>query len=138
MAKSKLSTRKSSRESGIASEFLVLSNLFRLGVDAFISLGNTKAIDIVIKAKNGSSISVDVKSVRDYSSIPINNVNPTNGHFVVVVIYKGKFSDPTVLPDFYIIPSVDVPGLGRAFGKEQRLFKTTIEKYKDKWDQLRV
>ena len=66
--------RKSGYDTGTASEFLVLSNLYRLGVNAFISLGNKKSIDLIIKAKNGSSISVDVKSVQGYSSIVVNNV----------------------------------------------------------------
>ena len=133
-----MAVRKSSHESGIASEFLVLSSLLRLGVDAFISLGNTKSIDIVIKGRNGSAISVDVKSVRGYSSVPINNVRPAANHFLVIVIYKGNFADPTVLPDFYVIPSLEVPRLQKTFGKEHRLFKKIIEKYKDCWDPLKI
>ena len=42
-AKEKVSVRKSGYDTGMASEFLVLSNLYRLGVNAFISLGNKKS-----------------------------------------------------------------------------------------------
>lgn len=128
--------RKSSYDTGSASEFLVLSILFRLGVNAFISLGNKKAIDIIVKAKNGFSITVDVKSVRDYSSVPINNVKVETNHFIVVVIYKKKFSDPTISPDFYIIPSADIPSLRSTFSKELRLMKGKLNIYKNNWKPL--
>src|SRR5690242_11460844 len=123
MAEEITSIPKSSYDTGAASEFLVLSTLYRLGVNAFISLGNKKFIDIVIKATNGYTLSVDVKSVRDYSSIPINNVRIEKNHFIVVVIYNKKFSDPTILPDFYIIPSKDIPELRSIFKTEYRLMK---------------
>ncbi|MEO7446562.1 MAG: hypothetical protein ABIT96_06985 [Ferruginibacter sp.] len=73
-AKEKVRVRKSGYDTGTASEFLVLGNLYRLGVNAFISLGNKKSIDLIIKAKNGSSVSVDVKLVQGYSSIVVNNL----------------------------------------------------------------
>ena len=138
MSEEIISIRKSSYDTGAASEFLVLSTLYRLGVNAFISLGNKKSIDIVIKATNGYSLSVDVKSVRDYSSIPINNVRIEKNHFIVVVIYKKKFSDPTILPDFYIIPSKDIPELRSIFKKEHRLMKGKLSPYKDNWKLLQV
>jgi len=130
--------RKSSFDSGIASEFLVLSNLFRLGANAFISLGNKKSIDIMIKARNGSAISVDVKSVRDYSSININNVVSKANHFIVAVIYKRKFEQPEYLPAFYIIPSSELKSITQSFGKQDRLMKGKLVKYKDNWQQLLV
>lgn len=138
MAKVKVSVRKSGYDTGTASEFLVLSNLYRMGVNAFISLGNKKSIDIIIKAKNGSSVSVDVKSVQGYSSIVVNNVKAAANHFIVVVVYKNKFDDPTVLPDFYIIPSQKVAGLSEDYNGQLRLLKGKIVNYQDKWKPLQV
>lgn len=131
-------SRKSGYDTGTASEFLVLSNLYRLGVNAFISLGNKKSIDIIIKAKNGKSVSVDVKSVQGYSSIVVNNVKAAVNHFIVVVVYKNKFEDPTVLPDFYIIPSNKVLGLSENYNGQLRLLKGKIIDYQDKWHFLKV
>lgn len=128
--------RKSGYDTGAASEFLVLSSLYRLGVNAFISLGNKKSIDIIIKAKNGLSLSVDVKSVQGYSSIVINNVKSAKNHFVVVVIYKNKFTIPSVLPDFYIIPSERIHELAKSYKKEIRLLKGDILDYQDNWSAL--
>lgn len=138
MKENEIKIRKSGYDTGTASEFLVLSILYRLGVDAFISLGNKKSIDIVIKAKNGSSLSVDVKSVQGYSSIVVNNVRESDNHFIVVVVYKNKFADPTVLPDFYIIPSVMVAGLSENYNGQFRLLKGKIVAYQNKWDALYV
>lgn len=133
-----LTTRKSSHDTGTASELLVMSSLLRQGIDAFITMGNKKSIDIVIKAKSGIAISVDVKAVRDYSSIVVNNVESATNHFIIVVIYKGKFEDPSQLPDFYIIPSAAIAGLTNKFGNEKRLMKGAITQYKDDWKPLLV
>lgn len=130
--------RKSGYDTGTASEFLVLSNLYRLGVNAFISLGNKKSIDLIIKAKNGSSISVDVKSVQGYSSIVVNNVKAAVNHFIVVVVYKNKFADPTILPDFYIIPSEKIGGLSENYNGQLRLLKGKIVTYQNKWECLQM
>jgi hypothetical protein len=130
--------RKSGYDTGAASEFLVLSSLFRLGVNAFISLGNKKSIDIIIKAKNGLSLSVDVKSVQAYSSIVVNNVKAATNHFIVVVIYKNKFTVPSVLPDLYIIQSEKIAGLAKSYKKEIRLLKGDIVDYKDNWSALTI
>lgn len=140
MAKPKenIVVRKSGYDTGTASEFLVLSNLYRMGINAFISLGNKKSIDIIIKAKSGSSVSVDVKSVQGYSSIVVNNVKSATNHFIVVVVYKNKFADPTVLPDFYIIPSDKVANLSEDYNGQRRLLKSKIVDYQDKWEPLKT
>lgn len=137
-AQEEVRVRKSGYDTGTASEFLVLSNLYRLGVNAFISLGNKKSIDLIIKAKNGSSVSVDVKSVQGYSSIVVNNVKAAANHFIVVVVYKNKFSYTTVLPDFYIIPSDKVAGLSDNYNGQLRLLKGKIVDFQDKWKALQV
>jgi hypothetical protein len=128
--------RKSSFDSGAASEHLVLSCLYRLGINAFISFGNKKSIDIIIKADNGQSLTIDVKSVRDYSSIVVNNVVELPNHFIVAVIYKKRFENTAVMPGFYIIPSKAVSGIVKSFGKELRIMKKDIEGFKDQWHFL--
>ena len=63
--------KKDGHWTGIASEHLVLSMLYRLGAKAYLTLGNEKSIDIRITKDDGSWISVDVKSVRKWDSIPV-------------------------------------------------------------------
>ncbi len=45
----------------LAAEFHVLSVLHRLGVDATLTLGNKKSVDIAVIKGAGRSITVDVK-----------------------------------------------------------------------------
>ena len=97
--------KSSGYQTGIASEHLVLSMLYRLGAKAYLTLGNEKSIDIRITKDDGSWISVDVKSVRKGNAIPVGNAVDKDNHYYVFVIYNNKFSDLSVHPDFYIVPS---------------------------------
>ena len=97
--------KKDGHWTGIASEHLVLSMLYRLGAKAYLTLGNEKSIDIRITKDDGSWISVDVKSVRKWDSIPVGNAVGKDNHYYVFVIYNNKFSDLSVFPEFYIVPS---------------------------------
>lgn len=130
--------RQSTQESGTGSEFLVLSNLFRIGIDAFLSFGNTKQIDIIIKAKNGLALTIDVKAVRDYSSVPVNNVVGKENHYIVVVVYKKKFNDLLTIPDYYIVPSLDVATIQNSYKLEKRLLTGKIAEYRNRWDYLSI
>ena len=47
----------------LASEFYVLSVLHRLGAEANLTLGNKKAVDIVIVHAAGDAVTVDVKGL---------------------------------------------------------------------------
>ena len=100
---------------GIASEYLILSMLYRLGIEAYMSLGNKKAVDIRVVKRTGEILSIDVKSVQGYSSLVVNNVVPKADHIVIFVIYKNHFQDLTTNPDIYVVPSVDVGRLKSTF-----------------------
>lgn len=136
-----MGTRKNSYNTGIASEYLVLSMLYRLGVDAYLTLGNRKSIDIGVIREDGTRISIDVKSVRGYSSIPVDNVKELPNHFIVFVVYNNKFDDETLpLPDFYIVPSGEVIKRRIEFTPYFRIFPKhkkslhNIEEFKDRWE----
>ncbi len=49
-------------KTGLAGEFWFFSQLQRLGYQAFITLGNTKAVDIAIKLNTGKILTFEVKS----------------------------------------------------------------------------
>ncbi len=127
-------TRTNSFNTGIASEYLILSKLYRLELEAYISQGNKKSIDIRVITDNGRSLSIDVKSVRGYSSLVVNNVIEAENHFIIFVIYKNKFSEVDVPPDIYIVPSVQIKEIKSSFGKEDRVMKGKLLNYKDKWE----
>ena len=100
-------------------------------------MGNEKSIDIRITKDDGSWISVDVKSVRKGNAIPVGNAVDKDNHYYVFVIYNNKFSDLSVHPDFYIVPSHIVVERRKEFnGGPIDIFKKDIIEYQNKWEIL--
>lgn len=129
--------RANSYNTGVAAEYFVLSQLYRLGYEAYISQGNKKAIDIRVILSDDLSISIDVKAVRGYSSLVVNNVEPKKNHFIVFVIYNNKFDDVNILPDVYIVPSKIVAEITDQWKEEKRVMKRKLISFKNKWELLK-
>lgn len=53
----------SNYNTNLASEFHVLSMLHRLGLDAVLTLGNKKMVDVVVTNDEGDVITLNVKSI---------------------------------------------------------------------------
>ena len=139
-----METKNKGFDTGIASEYLVLSMLYRLGVDAYMTLGNKKSVDIWIKNDDDFAIEIDVKSVREYDFISVGNVEAKDNRYIVFVIYNKKFDfkDVPTLPEFYIVPSeygvenrtkYDLKSGGERFN----IFKKDIKDYINRWDLLK-
>ena len=78
----------------LAAEFHVLSMLHRLGIDASLSLGNKKAVDVVVVRDSGDVVTVDVKGLAGMTSWPVDNVKVSKpNHFLVFVCFLGKIGD---------------------------------------------
>ena len=91
----------------LAAEFYVLSMLHRLGADASLTLGNKKAVDIVVAYKAGRTATVDVKGLvgrYDWSADNI-RLRAEGRHFFVLVSFEGKMEDPSLCPSAWIIPA---------------------------------
>ena len=138
-----METKNKGFDTGIASEYLVLSMLYRLGIDAYMTLGNKKSVDIWIKNDDDFAIEIDVKSVREYDSIPVGNVEAKDNRYIVFVIYNKKFDfkDVPTLPEFYIVPSKYVVENRTKYdlksgGERFNIFKKDIEGYKNHWELL--
>ena len=121
----------------MAAEFFVLSQLFRMGLEAYLSQGNKKSIDIRVVHAVNKSISIDVKAVRGYSSLVVNNVRPTPKHFIVFVIYNDKFEEVSTTPEVFIVPSQEVGAITKKYKLERRVMKGDLVKYKDEWCLLK-
>jgi hypothetical protein len=128
--------RANSFNTGIASEYLILSKLYRLELEAYVSQGNKKSVDIRVIRGNGTPISIDVKSVRGYSSLVVNNVEPNIDHFLVFVIYNNKFDDLSIEPDIFVVPSVELPSITETYGQEKRVMKGSLDNYKNAWHYI--
>lgn len=129
--------RANTFNTGMAAEFFVLSQLFRMGLEAYLSQGSKKAIDIRVVHGPDNAISIDVKAVRSYSSLVVNNVVAGSNHFVVFVIYNNKFEDLAKVPEVFIVPSCDVAAITKHFRAERRVMKGDLAQYKDNWEVLR-
>ena len=120
-----METKNKGFDTGIASEYLVLSMLYRLGVDAYMTLGNKKSVDIWIKNDDDF---VEAKDTR----------------YIVFVIYNKKFDfkDVPTLPEFYIVPSKYVVENRTKYdlksgGERFNIFKKDIKDYINRWDLLK-
>ena len=124
-----------SYNTGIASEYYILAQLYRLGHEAYVSLGNKKSIDIRI-VKDEKTVTLDVKAVQGYSSLIVNNLTYKASHFVAFVIYNNKFEDLKFVPEVYIMSSLDVKTIEKSFKDQKRVFKGELQPFKDNWKCL--
>lgn len=99
-------------DTGMAAEFHVLSCLHRLGLNANLTLGNKKAVDIVVALPDRRTATIDVKGLAGTTGFPVDNVGPPSArHFLVFVCYRDLIADLRESPEVYVIPSADFPAL---------------------------
>jgi hypothetical protein len=123
----------------LASEFYVLSILHRLGLDAVLTLGNKKSVDLAVVREAGDSVTVDVKGLAGSTGWPVDNVKQARpGHYLVFVCYRGKIANVEVWPEVWVIPSTELcrfiyhaPG-GRKVVPRSTLVKQA-EEFKNAW-----
>ncbi|GHV89261.1 hypothetical protein AGMMS50267_16210 [Spirochaetia bacterium] len=133
----------------LASEFYVLSALHRIGASALLTLGNKKAVDIVVE-KDDKVITIDVKGLMGTTNFPIDNCKTSgDSHYIVFVSFLNKINDINTVPEVFIVPSTELnmkhkelsgksivyhnPGGNRTVVQYGRLKKVS-SKYKDKWN----
>ncbi len=128
-----------SYNTNLASEFYVLSALHRLGLDAVLTLGNKKSVDLAVVRAAGDSVTVDVKGLAGRTSWPVDNLKLSkSGHFLVFVCYSGKIGQIETSPEIWIIPSAKLAPLiyhapgGRKVVQRSTLLKNA-RKFKDAW-----
>jgi hypothetical protein len=98
--------KQKSYNTNLASEYFVLSILYRKGIDAHLTLGNKKSVDIVIEKEDGSLLTIDVKGLAGKTCWPMDNFKKINkSHFIILVAFLNKIDDHSVLPECWIVPS---------------------------------
>jgi len=128
----------------MASEFWFFSQLHRLGYKAFITLGNTKAIDITVQLSDSTILTFDVKGKQTFNSgtyqyLP--NTCKENHYFCFVGLQiknEGKIIKFEGEPECYIISSKDLDlfafnwtarnKISVGYGFDQNIFRI-IKKY---------
>jgi len=123
----------------LAAEFWVLSALYRFGVEAHLTLGNKKSIDIVIVRNSRTNCSVDVKGLAGPYDWPADNIKVLNNpnHFYIFLSFEGKISDPLDSPSVWIIPSTQTEPFIKAYKTRvvvsRALLKRDGSKYNNAW-----
>lgn len=133
--------RRGEPNTNLASEFYVASQLFRLGYTVTITLGNSKEIDI-IACKNGRTITIDVKGLKNTTNWPLNPKRTSPDHFYILVTYKNAFGDIEKHPEVFVIPAPEIKRLlgswsGRPDVKAIGYNKLRDSKYRGAWKLLR-
>jgi hypothetical protein len=129
----------------IASEFFVVSLLSRLGLDASLTLGNKKQVDIVVAFDEGKAITIDVKAVAGKMDWLLGNSTPKAkpGHFVFFVAYEGKFNEPLLPPRVWVVPAskvglhTKVAANGKTHYVPRKAFLESGTAYESAWELLR-
>lgn len=91
----------------LASEYYVLSMLYRMGVEAYLTLGNKKSVDILVK-KGEEILTIDVKGLQGTTNFTVTNCTASEKHYLVMVSFLDKMEDPDILPEVYVVPSTDM------------------------------
>jgi hypothetical protein len=97
-----------SYNTNLASEYLMMSLLCRAGKDAYLSLGNKKGVDIIVKTDAGAIAIVEVKGVNkanDWLICNHGNLPAAPNLFYALVCFQGKISELTAAADIWLIPS---------------------------------
>jgi hypothetical protein len=129
----------SNYNTNLASEFYVLSTLHRLGVDASLTLGNKKAVDIFVIQSNGNTVTVDVKGVSGQYDWPADNIElpGKENHIFVLVSYNGKITDPEQPPSVWIIPSLEIKSYIKTYKTRKVVSRALVRnegtKYRHAW-----
>lgn len=138
---------ENSYNTNLASEYLMMSLLHRTGKEAYLSLGNKKGVDIVIKTSKGSICILEVKGVNKDNDWLIGNKGElpvANNLFYALVSFNGKIDELEATADFWLIPSVSlanktehkVSGNGKTVYLSIRHIKNNFGDYKNNFDSL--
>ena len=129
----------------LAAEFYVLSVLHRLGYSASLTLGNRKAIDIVVETDD-RTITIDVKGMASRTNWPLDNFKSKDrkNHYIALVSFNGKIDDVSVAPTVYVVPALDIPNFLYGNPKGTRIsipfnkIRDGGKKYLEAWECFRT
>jgi len=134
---------KSGYNTNLAAEYHVLSMLYRKGKNAYLTLGNKKAIDIVVDHGRRTS-TIDVKGMVSKTIWPMDNFSGARkNHWIALVTFLKRIDDHNSLPQTFIIPSSKVKSLlyhnpkGNRQGIRFSLMKAKGAKYLEAWHLIR-
>ena len=124
----------------LAAEFYVLSCLHRLGLDAHLTLGNRKGVDIVVLRDNGEAATVEVKGLAGKYEWPAGNLGSEqpDRHFVALISFEGHIDDRAMPPPrAWIVPFHDMERFMRHYRTRTNVSRSEIlregAEYQNAW-----
>jgi transposase-like protein len=128
----------------LASEYYVLSMLYRKGFDAHLTLGNKKSVDIIIEKENGELLTIDVKGLAGKTCWPMDNFKKEQkNHFIVLVSFLNHIASHDFNPECWILPSKEARNLFyiNPKGNRQVIDRHKIvregQKYLNNWESIK-
>jgi hypothetical protein len=103
---------------GMAGEFLTVGKLFKRGYQASVTLGNAKAIDVLVhNPETGKSFNVQVKTLRKKNCFPMRRESLAPERIYVFIV----LNDFDKAEEFYVVPGREIlKDLDRFFGASYR------------------
>lgn len=99
----------------LAAEYHVMSLLSRAGKEAYLSLGNKKGVDIIVKTEKGAICLLEVKGVNKQNDWLIGNSGKflqSPALFYTLICFNGKIEQLSIPPDIWVIPSSKLGSVG--------------------------
>ena len=140
-------TNEEKLNTNMASEYHVLSCLYRIGANAYLTLGNKNSVDIIVVKKN-LQLTIDVKGLQGNSGFPIDNwTKKDKNHFIVFVAYNNKIADTNHSPEIHIVPANELELTRKELDGQSLIYVSPtrtrmlvqlcklrrLKKYKDNW-----
>jgi len=126
----------------LAAEFYVLSMLYRLGIDASLTLGNKKAVDIIVDDENKGMITIDVKGLAGSYDWPADNIHQLNDirHYYALLSFEGNISDYRSVPSVWIVPSTELSDFIKHYKTRSVVSRAQVksrgQRYFNAWEQF--
>lgn len=136
-----------SYNTNLASEYLMMSMLCRAGKDAYLSLGNKKGVDIMIKTEKEALCILEVKGVNKKMDWLIGNSGNfpcADNLFYALICFDGNIEDVNASAFYYLIPSMVIKkqkdyataGNGKTIFLRHKTIKEKYESYKNNLSAL--
>lgn len=149
--------------SGTAAEYFAAGELLRRGVNAFLSIGAHKQIDVLVRATDGAICTVDVKAVHGPKprpniktqvswSMPKVEERGASPNFFYVLVWMGSRRGDYATPEYYVMTAewaaercraghaawAQEKATRNADATMRRLYYAHVQEWRDRWDLLGV
>jgi len=132
-------SKQDSQITGMAGEFLTVGKLFKLGLQAAVTFGNAKAVDVLAyNSRNDKNYNVQVKTCRQKNCFLIRKEDINSDHVYVFIILNDFEKEE----HFFIVKGSEIhEKIDHFFGSSYRnkissmpaINYGPLQEYKDNW-----